>query len=214
MHPTEISTHCRKRRKQERPREILEAALSLFLARGFTATRLEDIADLAGVTKGTIYNYFENKGRLFLSVIEHNTQCQIDGAMAIVRSHQDSMESLIRNLLKTWWESVLSKTTGGLLKIVISESTKFPAIAKFYLDSVIEPLQALLADLVRRGIAGGEFREIDADAASRVPLDNLLMLAVSKVAFNADGLAGRVDTTLDIFMYGLRRPPSRTAPIP
>ena len=164
----------RKRRKEERPGEILEAALEQFLARGYSATRLGDVAALAGVAKGTTYNYFENKGRLFLSVIERNTQCQVDGAMAIVRDHQDSMESLIRVLLKR----------GGIASFRNnrrpaqdrhSESTKFPAIAKFYLDSVIEPLQAILADVVRRGVASGEFREIDAEAVSRVALDNMLM---------------------------------------
>jgi len=117
------------------------------------------------------------------------------------------METLIRILLKTWWGSVLSKTTGSLLKIVISESTKFPAIAKFYLDSVIEPLQAILADVVRRGVASGEFREIDAEAASRVALDNLLMLALRRVTFsrgsNACDFAEAIDTTFDVYLRGL-----------
>ena len=180
----------------------------MFLARGYTATRLEDVAALAGVTKGTIYNYFENKGRLFLSVIEHNSKCQVDGAMAIAKNHRDSMEILIRVLLQTWWDSVLSKTTGGLLKIVISESARFPAIARFYLDSVIEPLQAILADVVSRGVASGEFRTLDVEAASRVPLDNLLMLALWRTTFddgsNADNLTEAVETTLDIYLRGLK----------
>lgn len=200
----------RKRRKEERPGEILEAALALFLAHGYAATRLEDVAALAGVAKGTTYNYFENKGRLFLSVIERNSQCQVDGAMAIVKEHQGSMESLIRVLLTTWWRSVLSKTTGSLLKIVISESTKFPAIARFYLDSVIEPLQAILADVVRRGVASGEFRSVDAEAVSRVALDNLLMLALRRVTFsngsNAYDFAKAIDTTLDVCLGGLIQP--------
>lgn len=208
--PALKTTLPRKRRKEERPGEILEAALKLFLARGYSATRLEDVAALAGVAKGTTYNYFENKGRLFLSVIERSTKCSVDGAMLIIKGHQGSMESLIRILLVTWWDSVLSKTTGGLLKIVISESTKFPAIAKFYLDSVIEPLQAILADVVRRGIASGEFREIDAEAMSRVALDNLLMLALRRVTFsngsNAYDFAEAIETTLDVCLRGLIHP--------
>lgn len=199
-----------QRRKEARPREILEAALQLFLARGYSATRLEDVAALAGITKGTLYLYFENKGQLFLSVIERNTQCQVGGAQAIVREHRGSMESLIRTLLMSWWDSVLSKTTGGLLKIVITESAKFPAIAGFYLDSVIEPLQAVLADVVRRGVASGEFRAVDADAVSRVPLGNLLMLALWRVSFDAgaktEDFAEAVETTLDVLFGGLRRP--------
>lgn len=197
----------RKRRKEERPREILEAALELFLARGYAATRLEDVASLAGITKSSVYNYFPSKGQLFLSVIESNTQCQVDGALTIVKEHQGSMTSLIRILLTTWWDSVLSKTTGGLLKIVISESAKFPAITRFYLDSVIEPLQMILADVVRRGVASGEFRAIDAEAVSRVPLGNLLMLALWRVTFgetsNTRDFAEDVNTTLDVCLRGL-----------
>lgn len=208
MLPTEKTTSRWKRRKEDRPREILEAALKLFLARGYSATRLEDVAALAGVTKGTLYLYFENKGQLFLSVIERNTKCQVDGAIAIVRDHRGSMESLIRILLTTWWESVLSQTTGGLLKIVITESAKFPAIARFYFDSVIEPLQAILADVVQMGVASGEFRAIEAEAVSRVPLGNLLMLALWRVAFDGgndpEDLAHAVETTLDVCLYGLK----------
>jgi AcrR family transcriptional regulator len=201
-----------KRRKAQRPGEILEAALELFLARGYAATRLEDVAALAGVTKGTVYNYFDSKEQLFLSVIESNTQCQLDGAMAMVKNHHGSMESLIRILLAAWWDSVLSKTTGSLLKIVISESAQFPAIAQFYLDSVINPLQAILADLVRKGIAACEFRAIDAQAVSQVALDNLLMLALRRVTFsdgsNAPHFAQAIDTTLDVCLCGLIRPPA------
>lgn len=208
--PALMAALPRKRRKADRPGEILEAALELFLARGYSATRLEDVAALAGVAKGTTYNYFENKGRLFLSVIERSTRCQVDGAMAIIENHQGSMASLIRILLVTWWDSVLSKTTGGLLKIVISESTKFPAIARLYLDSVIEPLQAILADVLGRGVASGEFREIDAEAVSRVALDNLLMLALWRVTFSngskAYDFAKVIDTTLDVFLGGLIHP--------
>lgn len=183
--------------------------MQLFLVRGYSATRLEDIAGAAGVAKGTSYNYFENKGRLFLSVIEHNTQCQVDGAMAIVRDHQGSMASLVQVLLTTWWSSVLSKTTGGLLKVVISESTKFPAIASFYLDSVIKPLQEILTDVLRQGEVSGEFREIDAEAVSQALLDNLLMLAQRRVTFNGgtnvEDFSKAVEATFEIFLCGLRR---------
>lgn len=207
MHRTATSRW--KRRKEERPGEILEAALELFLTRGYASTRLDDVAAAAGVTKGTLYLYFPNKERLFLSVIERNTQCHIESALAIVEAHRGSVESLIRILLKSWWDSVLSKTTGGLLKIVIGESANFPAIPGFYRDSVIEPLKGLLASVIRRGIDNGEFVPVDADAVSRVPLSNLLMLALWGVTFNlggqADDLAQAVDTTLNLYLRGLKR---------
>jgi len=208
MLPTEKTTFRRKRRKEQRPREILKAALELFLAHGYSATRMDDVAASAGVTKGTLYLYFENKEQLFLSVIERNTKCRIDEALAIAKKHRGSMESLLRILLREWWDGVLSTPTGGLLKIVIGESANFPPVARFYLDSVIEPLKEILADVVRRGMANGEFIAVDADAASRVPLSTLLMLSLWSVAFddgsNPDDLALAVETTVDIYLRGLK----------
>ena len=60
----------RKRRKEARPSELLEAALELFVEKGFAATRLEDVASRAGVSKGTLYLYFENKDALFKAVVQ------------------------------------------------------------------------------------------------------------------------------------------------
>jgi len=201
------SSPKRQRRKDERPGEILKAALELFLAHGYAATRLEDIATLACITKGSVYNYFPSKETLFIAVIENNTKCQVDSAVAIIKEHQGSMTSLIRILLTTWWDSVFSKTTGDLLKIIITESPNFPAIGRLYLDTVIEPLQAILIDVVRRGVASGEFRAIDADAVSRVPLGNLMMLALWRVSFaetsSTCDFAKDVSTTVDVYLHGL-----------
>lgn len=198
------------RRKQDRPREILDAALALFLAHGYAATRLEDVAARAGITKGTLYLYFENKERLFLSAVECNTRCQLDGALAIVHEHQGSMESLIRILLTRWWDSVFSRTTGGLLKILISEAANFPGLERGYVEAVVEPLQAILTDVVHRGVERGEFRPLDARAVSRVPLANFMMLSLWRVAFGDSGGAKdpvlAVETTLDVYLRGLRHP--------
>jgi AcrR family transcriptional regulator len=212
MPPTSTSACRWKRRKEERPEEILEAALDLFLSRGYSATRLDDVAASAGVTKGTLYIYFENKEQLFLSVIERHTKWQIEGAQALVAQHRGSVESLVRTLLKAWWDSVLSKNTGGLLKIIIGESANFPTIVSAYQDNVLEPPKAILADVIRRGVESGEFVPVDAEAVSRVPLANLLMLALWRVTFNggsnADDLTLAVDTMLDVYLRGLKRQPT------
>jgi len=203
-------TAChRRRRKAERPLEIVEAALQLFLTHGYAATRLDDVAALARIGKGTLYLYFKSKEQLFLSVVEHSAKCQIERALTMITEHQGSTESLLRHLLTTWWDSILSQTTGGLLKIVIAESANFPTIAHFYLRAVVAPLKTALADAIRRGIARKEFRSMDADAVSRVPLSNLLMLALWKQTFeNSDpskDLPQALETTLDVCLFGLTR---------
>lgn len=61
-----------ERRKDARPQELLDAALALFVERGYAATRLDDVAARAGVSKGTLYLYFENKEELFKAVVRAN----------------------------------------------------------------------------------------------------------------------------------------------
>lgn len=199
-----------RRRKGDRRQELLDAALTLFLSHGYSDTRMDDVALLAGVGKGTLYNYFENKETLFFSAIEHNTQCQVDGALAIIDSHRGSSESLIRILMTVWWDSVFSKTTGSLLKIVISESGTFPSIAKFYLDSVIKPLEEVLSGIVNRGSVSGEFLPTsNATAIAQIPLNNLMMLALWRLTFvdesRTENLAETVETVLDTVLRGIRR---------
>lgn len=197
-----------QRRKAQRPGEILEAALGLFLAHGYAATRLEDVAASAGVRKGSLYNYFENKQQLFLSVIEHYSECRVGEAMTAIEQHRGSMAALIRILLTAWCDSIFSKGTGSVLKIVIAESANFPAAARFYLDAVIAPLQAILADVVHRGIMDGEFRAIGANGMSQLPLANLLMLGLLGVAFNpgsdAEDQVRALQATLDVYLCGLK----------
>jgi len=197
----------RKRRKEKRPNEILDAALQVFLARGYSSTRMDDIAILAGVRKGTVYLYFKSKEILFLEVIKRNTIPHLELANQVVKEYRGPVSALIQILLTLWWEKVGATTTGEILKIIIGEARNFPSVAQFYLSNVIEPTWNILAALLQSGVEIGEFREIDTELASRVLLKTLLILVLWRVTFteSADvALDAEFNLVLDSFLSGLR----------
>ncbi len=151
-----------KRRKEARPKEILAAALDLFTAKGFAASRVDDVAARAGVTKGTVYLYFPTKEDLFKAVVRdalfpviHATEQRVATAPEDV-----SAATLLRSVVQVFPQ--LSATpAGAVIKIIIAEAGNFPDIARFYLDEVIRRERRVLGAIIERGIARGEFRPVD-----------------------------------------------------
>jgi len=153
-----------RRRKEVRPAEILDAALALFVEKGFKTTKMEDIAKAAGVTKGTPYLYFENKEDIFKAVIRENLVTRLAGFAELVQQFDGSSADLLRLMMRRWWLEVGESPLGGICKLMFAEATNFPELARFYHAEVIEPSHQMLLQVLRRGIARGEFRSINPDA--------------------------------------------------
>lgn len=174
-----------ERRKDARPQELLAAALDLFVDRGYAATRLEDVARRAGVSKGTLYLYFENKEELFKAVVRENIvevigKAENDMAAAAAGA---SCTELLRTMLHKWWSEVGSTRASGLAKLIMAEAGNFPEIAAFYNDEVIARGNGLIASIVRRGVDSGEFAPVDADVMTRVLTAPVLMLMLWSHSF-------------------------------
>lgn len=157
----------RARRKDARPPEILEAALALFAERGFAATRLEDVATAAGISKGTIYLYFPTKEDLFRAVVRQELLPNLAQSEALVADSQGSSADLLR-LLAGRFLVLLDSDVTAIPKLVVTEAGNFPAIAKFYADEVAKRGLALIGGVLQRGMDRGEFRRLD--PMSVVPL--------------------------------------------
>ena len=171
------------RRKEARPSELVAAALELFVEKGYAGTRLEDVAAHAGVSKGTLYLYFENKEDLFKAVVRDNVVARISESADEVLRFEGSSAELLSHLISTWWREYGESKAGGLGKLVMSESGNFPEIARFFLEEVIEPWHELLATAIRRGIDRAEFRTVDAAMFVRVITAPLVMLSLWKRSF-------------------------------
>lgn len=199
----------RLRRKEDRPGELVAAALELFVERGYAATRLDDVAALAGVTKGTLYLYYENKEALFKAVVAHNMVPLIEEARKRSESHQGSMSSLLQDMLLGWWEQIGATTVGGILKLIVSEAGNFPEAAAYYHASVIVPARELIGQVIRRGMDSGEFRPVNAEVCFHVIFAPLLMLVLWRNSFSVCGQdvdhEEYLKTAIEFSLAGLRR---------
>lgn len=177
----------RQRRKDARPGELIAAAIDLFVERGFAATRLDDVAARAGVSKGTLYLYFDSKEALFQAAIREGLVTVMDDVDAIIDRYDGPTAELATELLLFWWRQVGSTRWGGIPKLLLSESRNFPETAAYYRDAVIRRGHHLVARVLQRGIARGELRPVDVPAAVEVLFAPLLLLTLWRHSF---GLCG------------------------
>jgi len=197
----------RRRRKDARPSELTAAALELFVDKGFAATRLDDVAARAGVSKGTLYLYFDSKEALFKAVIEEGIVPTLAAAELQLAGHSGSSVDLLRKLLFGWWQHIGGTRLAGVPKLIVSESRNFPELAQYYHDKVIVRGRALLRSVLQRGIASGEFRALDVETAIDVIIAPLLMLVIWRFSLCFCGREIDPDTYLgthfDLLVHGL-----------
>ena len=180
---SESSSKRWTRRKEARPQELVAAALNLFVARGYAATRLEDVASAAGVSKGTVYLYFANKEELFKAVVQENLVPALAEGEALIDSFDGTSEALLHEILMGWWELIGESPASGLTKLLMAESGNFPDLAQYYNEEVIERCDRLFARILARGGARGEFRQTDVDMTTLAMTAPMLFLMMWKHSF-------------------------------
>lgn len=172
------------RRKDARPEEITSSALELFVERGYAATRLEDVAARAGVSKGTLYLYFANKEDLFKAVVREGLVARLAQLGDLIEAHDGGTLDLLRQLMLGWWTHIGASRLSGIPKLVISEARNFPEITRIYLDEVVLPAQHALAGLIRRGVERGEIRPLDPILASQLLTAPILMMSLWRTSLD------------------------------
>ena len=166
---------ARRRRKEARPAELTAAALDLFVEKGYAATRLEDLAARAGVSKGTLYLYFDSKEALFKAVVREGLLPALAEGEALVAGYAGSSAQLLREVGTGMWQLIGAQRIGGIPKLIFAEAHNFPEIARFYHEEVILRGTALIRSVIERGAASGEFRPVDLDAVVYIVMSPILM---------------------------------------
>lgn len=203
-----LPSASRRRRKQARPAELLTAALDLFVERGFAATRLDDVAARAGVSKGTLYLYFDSKEELFKAVIRQGIFPVLEQGEAMLAQHDGDARSLLQGLLLRWWQLVGATSLGGIPKLMVSEAGNFPEVAQFYYENVIVRGRNLMRQTLERGVAAGEFRAMDTESAIDVIFAPMLMLTIWRYSLGTCGCGKQepeayLRTHFDLLLNGL-----------
>lgn len=198
----------RPRQRDIQPARLVDAALELFLERGFAGTRMEDVAARAGVSKGSIYLHFATKEELFRAVVRAGIVPRIDQAEAAIAGFEgsaaDLLSALLHGLLLEFWDSPSS----GIPKLIIADAGQFPGLARDYFAEISLRARRLLERIIRRGIERGEFREdMDAEYAARAisaALDHQAVLRHSLAEHDPEPLepVRFVDAVLDLVLHG------------
>lgn len=211
-----------RQRNESIPSDLTAAALDLFVEKGYAATRLDDVAARAGVSKGTVYLYFKSKEDLFKAVIRENIVPVLEAGEAIVAAHQGDSASLLRKILAGWWQQIGATDLAGVPKLMISEARNFPEVARFYHEHAIQRGRRLFVGVLERGVANGEFRPLDPDLAFDIIIAPLLLRAIWRVSLGAccgqdsvlspvegrDDAQAFLDLHFDLLVSGLLRSPS------
>jgi AcrR family transcriptional regulator len=177
---TSSPTAKRERRKEARPGELLDAALALFVEKGFAATRVEEVAARAGVSKGTLFLYFPSKEELFKAVVRETIAGRFTEWNQELDAFQGDSAELLRYTMQSWWERIGMTAASGITTLVMSESGTFPEIAAFYQQEVIGPGHDLLKRILQRGIDRGEFGPMELEYAVYSLLAPMIFLLMWK----------------------------------
>jgi AcrR family transcriptional regulator len=180
-------TKAHQRRPEARPAEILAAALDLFAEKGFTATRMADVASRAGLSKAAIYLYFKDKMALLEALVKVTVGTNLTMARTMAEGHQGSVTELIQAIIGFMAGRIGDTRMPDLIKLIISESRAHPEIGRFYLDNVINQGLPFFEGLIRRGIERGEFRPLDPRFVVKSMIAPVLLAALWRTVFEPLG---------------------------
>lgn len=206
----------RRPRREVCPERLTAAALELFLDRGFAATRMEDVAQAAGVSKGAIYLYFPTKEALFQAVVREGIVSRLEQAEATAAGHRgsarDLLHALMHGVLLEFWGSPSS----GIPKLMMAEARAFPELARDFFLAVNLRTRELLERILQRGVDEREFRPMDIHNTARAIIS---ALEHQPVLFHSLGRhdpqplepVDFVNATLELVLNGLLREPTPAA---
>jgi TetR/AcrR family transcriptional regulator len=200
----------RERRKEARPGELLDAALDLFVEKGFSATRADEVAARAGVSKGTLFLYFQSKEDLFKAVVRENIANKFPTWQEEFTTFEGSSADMLRYAMTSWWERIGKTRASGITKLVMSEAQNFPEIAEFYQEEVIKPGNAMIRRILERGVQSGEFRDLDLEQAVHIIVAPMIFLMMWKHSMGACAASAKIvdpeqfiHMQVDVLLHGM-----------
>ncbi len=202
-----IRTESRRRRKAERPREILEAAFAEFSRNGYATTTLEQIAERAGVTKGTIYVYFDNKEHLFISMVREAMNEKLEAVQSMFETHAGSTADLLRAQFSFIYQHIVEdRRRREVVRMLIAEAARFPELADRYHHEILRPCLELLKQAIRRGVDRGEIRNSSIIDTPQVVIAPIALVDLWMMMFDDRhplDLKAYFDAHLDMVLNGL-----------
>lgn len=201
---------CRwRRRKEARPEEILEAALELFAEKGFSSTRMVDVAKKAGISKGTLYLYFDSKEKIFQELVTTFISPMVDEAELAISQFEGSASELLGEFVAGWWANIWYSPLSAIPKLIFSEAGNFPDMAKFYTDTIYKRVKKIFENIIQQGIDNNEFKKCDVDSAARLIMAPVIQANIWKHSLRPydDELKDQtyIELHIQLFLNGLKK---------
>jgi AcrR family transcriptional regulator len=175
----------RELQKEARRIAIIDAALEEFTAQGFTATKLDDVAERAGIGKGTIYLYFDSKESLFEEVVRRNLLGGEEMIENFIASFEGTTSELLVAHFRGMYQFVENDKIPPLIAMVLGEAMRFPALSRFFYDEVIKHSHERMQRIIRRGVESGEFCKEASEIHAELLIAPVLIGALTKLQFGA-----------------------------
>jgi AcrR family transcriptional regulator len=172
-----------QRRKEDRPQEITDAAFAAFAENGYAATRVEEVAKRAGVSKGLLYLYFKTKEELFKAVVRSVVMPRVDALEAELDSSDMTAEAFIRGPVLNFMKQVPGSPVSVVIRLMIAEAPKHPDLVEFYWENVASRGLGALQRMIGRGVENGEFRSSAVDELPQLLLAPVMMSVVWGLVF-------------------------------
>lgn len=172
-----------RRRKEDRPQEITEAAFAAFAEKGYAATRVEEVARRAGVSKGLLYLYFKTKEELFKAVVRSVVMPRVDALEEELDRSDLTAEAFIRGPVLDFMKRVPGSPVSVVIRLMIAEAPKHPDLVEFYWENVASRGLGALQRIIERGVDNGEFRHSAVNDLPQLLLAPVMMSVVWGLVF-------------------------------
>ena len=195
-----------QRRKQDRPQEITDAALAAFAEKGYAATRVDDVAKRAGISKGLLYLYFKTKEELFKAVVRSFVVPRIDALTQIIESSELSSEAFLRGPFLDFVKTLPGSPISVVIRLMIAEGPKHPDLVQFYWDNVVSRGLGAISELLQRGVQTGEFRKSAVTEQPHLFIMPVLFSVVFNFLFKKQSLdtSRLIETQIDLLITHLK----------
>ena len=197
----------REQQKEAKRTALIEAALRVFSRVGFAAAKMDDVADEAGVSKGTVYLYFESKEQLFEEVVKVTMVPLLDEGVASLVEPDKSATDRLKQHLKFFYSKILDSDRRNIMRLIMAEGPNFPHLAEFYHANVLSRGQALIQAIIEDGVARGEFREMPKHGLMQNVVAGAIVAGTWKLVFDQFqplDLDAYFETHIDLILNGLK----------
>jgi len=172
-----------QRRKEDRPREITDAAFKVFAEKGYAAARVEEVARRAGISKGLMYVYFRTKEELFKAVIRSVVIRRVDSLLETLESTELSSEAFMRGPLLDFMKRVPGSPIAIVIRLLISEGQRHPDLVDYYWDNVVARGLDAISRFIERGVERGEFRDTAVTELPQLVLAPMMLSMIWRLIF-------------------------------